>query len=139
MQPTSKPESPALKARTFQCMGTVIGLTVPMAANDDGGSRAAAEEALGTAADAVERIFRELDGQFSLYRPDSEASRVARREVTPGKPRPASGTATPRPRTGGCSPRAPSPRNVPTEPRTCPGWSRATRSRRPGPPWHRWD
>ena len=83
MRPTSKPESPALKARTFQCMGTVIGLTVPMAGNDDGGPPAAAGEALGSAADAVERIFRELDGQFSLYRPDSEASRVARREVTP--------------------------------------------------------
>ncbi len=87
MQRTSKPSpaespaqsdtnqgGPALKSRTFQCMGTVISLALP-AARDAG-------EVLEDATAAVERVFAGLDATFSLYRPDSEASRLARGEVT---------------------------------------------------------
>lgn len=84
MQRTSKlspAESPAqggtaLKSRTFQCMGTVISLAVPAGAARDGG------QVLEGATAAVERVFAGLDATFSLYRPDSEASRLARGEVT---------------------------------------------------------
>lgn len=78
MQPTSEPGQPGLKAKTFPCMGTVISLTVPAAPGDG----PTAEEALAGATAAVERIFEDLDGRFSLYRPESEASRVARRELS---------------------------------------------------------
>lgn len=82
MQRTSKPSpaespaqsGPALKSRTFQCMGTVISLALPAAR--DGGA------VLESATAAVERVFAGLDATFSLYRPDSEASRLARGEVT---------------------------------------------------------
>lgn len=82
MQRTSKPSpaespaqsGPALKSRTFQCMGTVISLALPAAR--DG------EAVLAGATAAVERVFAGLDATFSLYRPDSEASRLARGEVT---------------------------------------------------------
>ena len=67
---------PALKSRTFQCMGTVISLALPAGAAGDGG------EALEAATAAVERVFAGLDATFSLYRPESEASRLARGEVT---------------------------------------------------------
>jgi thiamine biosynthesis lipoprotein len=69
-------------------MGTVISVTTPAAgipAEPDGPAatgRTAAAEAPGTAAAAVERVFAGLDEQFSLYRPDSEASRLARGEIT---------------------------------------------------------
>src|SRR4051794_26009493 len=71
--------SPALKTRTFGCMGTVISLTVPAATEPgtdgpDGG--------LAAAAAAVGRVFAGLDEIFSLYRPDSEASRLARGETS---------------------------------------------------------
>ncbi|MEQ4519236.1 FAD:protein FMN transferase [Pseudarthrobacter sp. B907] len=79
MQPTSDLEVPQLKAKTFRCMGTVISLTVPVA---PGERSAAAEEALTDATGAVERLFQELDARFSLYRTESEASRLARRELT---------------------------------------------------------
>jgi len=78
MQPTSDLEVPQLKAKTFQCMGTVISLTVPVA---PGERPAEGEEALTAATAAVERLFRELDARFSLYRPESEASRLARGEL----------------------------------------------------------
>jgi thiamine biosynthesis lipoprotein len=81
MQQTSEsrsagPNGPALKARTFRSMGTVISLTVP-----PGPGTRAAEGRLLAGAAAVERVFAELDGTFSLYRPDSEASRLARGEI----------------------------------------------------------
>ena len=83
MQRTSKPSpaespaqsGPALKSRTFQCMGTVISLALPPGAARDG------EELEGATA-AVERVFAGLDATFSLYRPESEASRLARGEGT---------------------------------------------------------
>ena len=58
-------------------MGTVISLALPAdaASLDDG-------QVLEGATAAVERVFAGLDAMFSLYRPDSEASRVARGEVT---------------------------------------------------------
>lgn len=78
MQPTSELGQPGLKAKTFRSMGTVISLTVPAAP----GGRTAADAALAEATAAVERLFQELDGRFSLYRPESEASRLARRELS---------------------------------------------------------
>ena len=84
MLQTSKPSpagstaqgAPALKSRTFQCMGTVISLALPAGDARDGG------EVLEGAAAAVGRVFAGLDATFSLYRPESEASRLARGEVT---------------------------------------------------------
>ncbi|WP_427128735.1 FAD:protein FMN transferase [Pseudarthrobacter sp. S9] len=89
MQRTSELGSPALTARTFGCMGTVISLAVPAGAVPAGpvpgvpvpGTRGAAE-VLDAATAAVERLFAAWDETFSVYRPDSEASRLARGEVT---------------------------------------------------------
>lgn len=83
MQPTSSPldaATPAamLKARTFECMGTVIGLTLPVSSPAEG--QPGLDE-LAAATAVVERLFRDLDEQFSLYRPDSEAARLARGEL----------------------------------------------------------
>ena len=65
-------DRPALRARTFNCMGTVISLTLPQASGED---------ELVAATAVVERLFAGLDETFSLYRPESEASRLARAEV----------------------------------------------------------
>ncbi|MDP9885951.1 thiamine biosynthesis lipoprotein [Sinomonas atrocyanea] len=89
MQPISEPTpglrasdtwapAPALRARTFACMGTVVSLTAPVGS----GSAAQADlDRLEAAAAVVEDQFAALDAQFSLYRPDSEASRIARGEL----------------------------------------------------------
>jgi thiamine biosynthesis lipoprotein len=77
MQQTSE-TAHQLRARTFTCMGTVISLTVPADAHK--APHAAADE-LEAATAVVERLFTELDGIFSLYRPDSEASRLVRGEL----------------------------------------------------------
>ena len=69
----------SLKARTFKCMGTVIGLTMPVGGPAEG-QPGLDEIAAATA--VVERLFRDLDETFSLYRPDSEASRLVRGELT---------------------------------------------------------
>ena len=78
MQPTSELGGSALRARTFGSMGTVVSLTVPAGAVP--GTAGGAE--LDAAAAAVERVFAGLDEIFSLYRPDSEASRLARGELS---------------------------------------------------------
>lgn len=78
MQPTSELGQPSLKAKTFGCMGTVVSLTVPARSGD---GTAAADGALATATAAVDRLFREIDARFSLYRSESEASRLARGEL----------------------------------------------------------
>jgi thiamine biosynthesis lipoprotein len=89
MQRTSEPADqgaaiPVLMARTFASMGTVISITTPAAAARSepasGGSGTA--EPLNAATAAVERVFSGLDARFSLYRPDSEASRLARGDLT---------------------------------------------------------
>jgi FAD:protein FMN transferase len=70
---------PALQARTFNCMGTVISLTMPA------GQSAVAQggrDELAAATAVVEQLFAGQDETFSLYRPDSEASRLARAEMT---------------------------------------------------------
>lgn len=70
---------PALRSRTFHCMGTAVSLTLPagvLSGTPGGGA------VLDDAAAAVERVFAGLDGTFSLYRPQSEASRMARGELT---------------------------------------------------------
>ena len=84
MQRTSSPVSPqtgapALQARTFECMGTVISLTMPVGVAAEGQPRL---DELAAATAVVESLFRELDETFSLYRPDSEAGRLARGELT---------------------------------------------------------
>jgi thiamine biosynthesis lipoprotein len=74
---------PVLKASTFTCMGTVVSVTMPAAAvrAATASGRNETADALGTAAAAVERVFAGLDARFSLYRPDSEASRLARGDI----------------------------------------------------------
>ncbi|WP_082566711.1 FAD:protein FMN transferase [Arthrobacter sp. Soil764] len=84
MQPTSNPidaatGGPILKARTFECMGTVIGLTLPVGSPAEG--QPGLDELMAATA-VVEHLFRELDEKFSLHRPDSEAARLARGELT---------------------------------------------------------
>lgn len=85
MQPTSELGRPALRAGTFRSMGTVVSLTVPArslpaaAVPDDAGGPA---DGLDAATAAVERVFAGLDETFSLYRPDSEASRLASGEFS---------------------------------------------------------
>ncbi|PTT67566.1 FAD:protein FMN transferase [Arthrobacter sp. HMWF013] len=59
-------------------MGTVISLTLPVAT--PGGNPP--DDELAAAAAVVERLFRDLDQIFSLYRPDSEASRLARGDLS---------------------------------------------------------
>ncbi|NUT73120.1 FAD:protein FMN transferase [Pseudarthrobacter sp. C4D7] len=60
-------------------MGTVIGLTLPV--GDPAEGQPGPDE-LTAATAVVERLFRDLDETFSLYRPGSEASRLARGEMT---------------------------------------------------------
>lgn len=74
MQPTS---SRQLRARTFRSMGTVVSLTVA-----SGTYAQTAVDELESAVDVVGSIFAELDLTFSLYREGSEASRLARGEIT---------------------------------------------------------
>jgi thiamine biosynthesis lipoprotein len=59
-------------------MGTVISLTIPADAHT---APQAAADGLEAATAVVERLFTELDRIFSLYRPDSEASRLVRGEL----------------------------------------------------------
>lgn len=66
-----------LRARTFRSMGTVVSLTVA-----SGGYAQTAVDELESAAAVVEDKFTELDLAFSLYRNGSEASRLARGELT---------------------------------------------------------
>lgn len=93
MQPTSS----RLRARTFTCMGTVVSLTLPQQSGSGApGFRPASPtwasptvasptetsmEELEAATAVVEQVFAELEAIFSLYRPDSEASRMARDEL----------------------------------------------------------
>jgi len=60
-------------------MGTVISLTMPVDSPAGGSGQ---EDELAAAAAVVERHFLELDQTFSLYRADSEASRLARGELS---------------------------------------------------------
>ncbi|MFE4195803.1 FAD:protein FMN transferase [Paenarthrobacter sp. NPDC056912] len=75
MQPTSS--EPRLRTRTFGSMGTVVSLTVASASY----AQTAIDE-LESAVAVVEGIFAEFDVTFSLYRRGSEASRLARGELT---------------------------------------------------------
>ena len=60
-----------MPARTFATMGTVVSLRL--------GESAAAVD--GAAVEAVETVFRRWDEGFSLYREDSELSRIARGDI----------------------------------------------------------
>jgi thiamine biosynthesis lipoprotein len=91
--PTPGLQPPQLRARTFNCMGTVISLTIPAvpgpavtvpgahASQRLGPGGHLTDDELAAAAAVVERTFRNLDQTFSLYRHDSEASAMARGEV----------------------------------------------------------
>lgn len=70
---------PPLIASTFHSMGTVISLTMPGAPGPGGHTT---KDELEAAAAVVERVFLDLDRTFSLYREDSEASSLARGELT---------------------------------------------------------
>ncbi|WP_347108711.1 FAD:protein FMN transferase [Paenarthrobacter sp. S56] len=74
MQPTS---SRQLRARTFRTMGTVVSLTVASASDGQ-----TAVDELESAVEVAEGIFAGFDVTFSLYREGSEASRLARGELT---------------------------------------------------------
>jgi thiamine biosynthesis lipoprotein len=69
-------------------MGTVVSLAVPAAPGTGPGTRPGPAESeaaaweLDAASTAVERVFLALDRTFSLYRPVSEASALARGELT---------------------------------------------------------
>lgn len=69
---------PRLRSRTFTCMGTVVSLAIPAATHTASQS---VEDGLEAATAVVEQLFNELDRTFSLYRPDSEASAMARGEL----------------------------------------------------------
>jgi thiamine biosynthesis lipoprotein len=58
-----------MTARVFETMGTVVSLTLP--------DRAGAGDAVA----AATRRFRDFDERYSLYRADSELSRIARGEL----------------------------------------------------------
>ncbi|MCD4852667.1 FAD:protein FMN transferase [Arthrobacter sp. AK01] len=75
MQPTSNGQQ--LRARTFRSMGTVVSLTVASNTYAD-----TAVDELESAVEVVEGVFVKLDHAFSLYRLGSEASRLARGELT---------------------------------------------------------
>lgn len=62
----------ALLHHRFEAMGTVVSVS----------ARPAVETSWGEAWAGVEGVFRMLDASFSLYRPDSELSRVARGELS---------------------------------------------------------
>jgi FAD:protein FMN transferase len=89
--PTPGHQPAQLKARTFNCMGTVVSLAVPAVSVPAApstqrlsqGPRPGAHPADDdlAAAAVVERTFRDLDQTFSLYRYGSEASALARREL----------------------------------------------------------
>ncbi|MGM9472041.1 FAD:protein FMN transferase [Pseudarthrobacter sp. YS3] len=82
---------PVLKAKTFHSMGTAISLTMPITAGpvdpvampslDSTPEGNPPDDELAAAAAVVERLFNQLDQTFSLYRADSEASRLARGEL----------------------------------------------------------
>jgi thiamine biosynthesis lipoprotein len=59
-------------------MGTVVSLAIPAA---PGTALQASVEELEAATAVVEQLFKGLDRTFSLYRPDSEASAMARGEL----------------------------------------------------------
>jgi len=61
-----------MSVHTFETMGTVVSLRLP----DD-----LTSEAAQMAVSAVTGEFTDRDARFSLYRPDSEASRIARGEL----------------------------------------------------------
>lgn len=67
-----------MPALTFATMGTMVSLRLDAAAADAAPPGA---PALADAAKLVETVFRRWDEQFSLYREDSEVSRVARGDI----------------------------------------------------------
>ena len=60
-----------LATRTFETMGTVVGVSAPQAGDE-----------LDVLSDTLLRIFADADRRFSLHRPDSELSRVSAGELS---------------------------------------------------------
>lgn len=77
--PSAGASGPSLRARTFVCMGTVVSLTVPAR---PGSPSDADADRLEAATAVVEDQFEDLDARFSLFKPNSEASRVSRGELS---------------------------------------------------------
>lgn len=75
--PASSLDGRTLSVRTFATMGTIVSLRL----RDLGDQPGRGETAPATAAQLVETVFRRWDEQFSLYRDDSELSRVARGDI----------------------------------------------------------
>lgn len=89
----------------FDAMGTVV--SVQATAISDAARR------------DLRRVFDELEDRFTLYRPDSEASAVARRDLLVPHASPSTAGSTTWPSTGASSPTAASPRTAPTASSTC--------------------
>ena len=109
MQPTFKPSPaehpahsasnlrvPALKSRTFQCMGTVISLALPAGATLDDG------QVLDGATAAVERVFTGLDGCSASTVPIPKRAGSPGARSRSGRPRRHSVPALRTPQGGGC-------------------------------------
>lgn len=75
--PASTPAEGTLPALTFATMGTIVSLRLPDIGDEPGLGGAARAHAVRV----VETMFRRWDEEFSLYREDSELSRVARRDI----------------------------------------------------------
>jgi thiamine biosynthesis lipoprotein len=67
-----------MSVHTFETMGTVVSVRVPDPETVHPDRAAALEDAISEAS----RAFNDLDLRFSLYRDDSEASRIARAELS---------------------------------------------------------
>lgn len=77
MRTTGLPGEGTLPALTFATMGTIVSVRLTDFSTVPG--RGA--EARSDAVELVETVFRRWNAQFSLYRADSELSRVARGEI----------------------------------------------------------
>ncbi len=69
--PSTRPVSELVSTHVFETMGTIVSLTLA------GGQHRDATDVTA----AVERQFASADDRFSLYRPESELSRVARGDL----------------------------------------------------------
>ena len=75
--PADSPVERTLPAPIFATMGTIVSLRLAGFVDEPGSDGDARADALRL----VESIFRRWDERFSLYRPDSELSRVARGDI----------------------------------------------------------
>jgi len=79
--PTTQRDSERMPAITFRTMGTVVSLRLQSVGVGNGVEMGLAAHGPSEAARLVESVFGQWDEQFSLYRKDSELSRVGRGEI----------------------------------------------------------